>query len=217
MLLAYVFALIVGLGVLLIQAAFGGKDVEGGAEADADTDADADADAEGEADAGHDLGHGVGHGGAPHGGDHEVALDAGGLVALFVSTRFWIFTLLGFGLSGTILTLFGTLATLLVLPIAAGAGLASGLGAAYAFRALRRSSGRTTEDVASAVGRVARVVVPAAPGRLGRVRIEIGGQTVDLVARAEGEALERGEEVVIEEVEGETAQVSRVPPELREP
>lgn len=191
--LAYLFALIVGAGILTFQALMGGH-------------------------GDHAADHGGDHGG-DHAHDHgkevkDQGLADGGFVALFLSTRFWIFAALGFGLSGTLLTyLFGGsfLPTLLT---AVGLGLASGLGASAAFRALRRvqsSSGAAS----SAVGRLARVLVPVEVGKTGQVRIELDGHTVDLMARTEHGRAERGDMVLIEEIEGELATVSAAPEELK--
>ena len=63
-------------------------------------------------------------------------------------------------------------------------------------------------------GQVGRVVVPITAATPGKVRVEVKGNAVDLIARAR-EALEMGEPVVIEEVTGDgEAQVSRAPKEL---
>src|SRR5215210_1514728 len=80
---------------------------------------------------------GHGHGGVDHGHGEAIADDA---VALFLSSRFWIFFALAFGLSGTLMTFFALAGPLLVAVIAGGAGLASGLFAALAFRTVRRMS-----------------------------------------------------------------------------
>jgi hypothetical protein len=114
--LAYLFALIVGAGILTFQAIAGGPH---GADHGGDGD----------------------HGGDDHGDDHgkSAPLGDGGFVALFLTTRFWIFAALAFGLAGTLLRyVFGgsepfTLATALAV------GLASGIGASAAFRLLRRA------------------------------------------------------------------------------
>ncbi|MEO5730106.1 MAG: hypothetical protein ABI134_19580, partial [Byssovorax sp.] len=84
--LVYLASLVIGLGVLLVQVAFGGRDAE------------------------HGLGHMAGPvdgAGADASGEHEL-LKAGhpgddGPLALVLSFRFWVFALLGFGLSGSLL------------------------------------------------------------------------------------------------------------------
>jgi membrane protein implicated in regulation of membrane protease activity len=237
--LAYLFALVVGMGILMFQAVMGSKDTDGDADGDADGDfhahadgdlhadadcdvhADADgdfhADADGDLDAdadfdGHDNPDFQAHGDAGDGKDVEVG---GAFVALFLSTRFWIFASLGFGLSGTLLTyLFTGVSPIAAAVTAVFAGVASGLSAALAFRALKRTASRTTPHARSAVGSVGKVIVPCSKEGLGKVRIEIEGQSVDLLAKTGELRIERGDFIVVEEVEGEIAQVSKAPPEL---
>jgi membrane protein implicated in regulation of membrane protease activity len=244
--LAYLFALVVGLGILLIQAVFGHKDADGEGgfdkdmqfegEADADVDADADADLEADADADADLeaeadadadvdadAHvdAEGHVDADHDGmAHVHAGDAEGrgrskmarLLTLFLSVRFWVFASLGFGLSGTIMHYLFSSATLTALLTALGMGLFSGLAAALTFRALKTTSSEHAVDTSKEAERkLARVIVPLHRGEPGKIRIDIRGQAVDLLAYTDDDEIARGEMVVITEMEGETAQVTRVP------
>jgi membrane protein implicated in regulation of membrane protease activity len=200
--IAYLAALIVGLGTLLVQVAFGAR---GGGH--------------------HDLGGGVHHlGGAGHaGGGHghgdahatgKPGASAVGFFAVFLSFRFWIFAALGFGLGGSVLHLTGALAPTVEGAVAAALGLASGLGAALAFRAAATSSVGTPSEASRAVGGVARVVVPLGKDAQGKIRIEIGGSSVDLIATTDDEALARDEMVLVEDVTGGIARVSRRPREL---
>jgi len=222
---AYLFALVVGLGIVMIQAVMGSKDVDGdgdvdGFDKDIDFDADADADADFNADADADVD-----------GDGDIDaidqdLDAssgatGGvadLVTLFLSIRFWVFFCLGFGLGGTLLTYLTGVGPTATAITASGLGVVSGLMAAMAFRTLKRTASQAVENTTrAAMGKVARVVVPPHGERLGKVRIELSGQTFDLLARTKGARIDIGENVIIEEVEGEMAIVSRAPKELQEP
>jgi len=250
--LAYLFALVVGLGILLIQAVFGHKDAdsEGGfdkdinfegdadadadldadagadldADADADLDADADADLDADADADLDADAHIdaeGHVDADtEGMAHVHAGDAEGrgrsklarLLTLFLSVRFWVFASLGFGLSGTIMHYLFSSATMTALLTAIGMGLFSGLAAALTFRALKTTSSEHTADTSKEAARkLARVIVPLSKGEPGKVRIDIRGQAVDLLAYTDDDEIERGDMVVITEMEGETAHVTRVP------
>jgi len=213
---AYLFALVVGLGIVLIQAVMGSKDAD--VDGDGDVDGfdkelafegdvdDIDADGDGDIDAvDHDL---EGSTGAMGG--------VADLATLFLSVRFWVFFCLGFGLGGTLLTYFTGAGSTATAVTALGLGVVSGLMAALAFRTLKRTASSAVENTAqAAVGRVARVVVPPHSERLGKVRIELSGQTFDLLARTEGPRIDVGEAVIIEEVEGEMAKVSRAPKELQ--
>lgn len=220
---AYLFALVVGLGIVMIQAVMGSKDadVDGdgdvdGFDKDLDFDADADADFDADADADVDADGDV------DGGDHDVSTGVTGGVAdlatLFLSIRFWVFFCLGFGLGGTLLTYLTGVGATATAITASALGVVSGLMAAMAFRTLKRTASQAVENTTrAAVGKVARVVVPPHAERLGKVRIELSGQTFDLLARTKGPRIDIGENVIIEEVEGEMAMVSRAPKELQEP
>ncbi|MEM1033809.1 MAG: hypothetical protein AAGN82_25975 [Myxococcota bacterium] len=209
---AYLFALVVGLGIVGIQAIMGSKDVD--VDGDGDVDAfDKDFSIEGDGEAAFDGdGDAEAHASAS-GGVTDGVLD---LVTLFLSIRFWVFFCLGFGLAGTLLTYLTGVGAGATAATASALGVGSGLLAALAFRTLKRTASRAVQSTtAGAVGRVGRVVVPPHEQRLGKVRIELSGQTFDLLARTKGPRIDIGEAVIIEEVEGEMAMVSRAPRELQ--
>jgi membrane protein implicated in regulation of membrane protease activity len=195
----YIAALIVGLGVLSLSLFMGGHD------ADAHADA-GDADMHGDADA-HDGDHGHGH------ADSSA-------IAVFLSLRFWTYGLLAFGLLGTILHYFH-LAGGLVTPVAAALlGLCSGWLATYTFRLLDRTQSSSGAEASDAIGQVGRVLVPIERGKRGKIRIEVRGQSIDLLASTDDERLRDGDQVVVEEIRGTTAHVSRasdafLPPKSR--
>jgi hypothetical protein len=58
------------------------------------------------------------------------------------------------------------------------------------------------------------MLLPLTKNGVGQVRIELDGQTVDLVAKTSELRIERGESVVIEEIDGDVAQVSKAPAEI---
>jgi membrane protein implicated in regulation of membrane protease activity len=188
----YLFALALSLGLLVLQIAMGA----GGHGAGGD----------------HDLGgHDAGHPDPAH--DHGAHAEPGAL-ALLLSTRFWIFFALASGLSGSLLHYLDLAGPTLTAAIAAGAGIAAGLFAALAFRAARRATTGAAASTTEAVGRTGRVLVACAPGKVGQVRIELGGHSVDLLATTDDDELARGEAILIEEVERGVARVSRRPAEL---
>jgi membrane protein implicated in regulation of membrane protease activity len=208
--LAYVFALVVALGILLVQIAMGGKsgdghDADGGHEA---------GEAEAELEAGDHADH-ADHGEHAGGGkDLKHAEAESGFFGLFLSTRFWIFASLAFGMSGSLihyLSLAGPVATFL---IALGAGLSSGLFTVLLFQVVKKTSVSTTTQTSDAVGRVGRVLIPCGPGRMGKVRIELKGHSVDMLATTEEGEIKRGEMILVEDVDEHTVRVSRRPPEL---
>jgi len=207
--LLYLAALIVGFGTIALQLLMSGdSDADAGGDVhvgDADFDADADADLDADADADADV-----H--ADHGGHAD-----GGFLPIFLSLRFWTFALLAFGLSGSLLH-YLDLANAVVTPaVAIAFGVLAGLLATLTFRALRRSEANSGATAGDAVGQVGKVMLRVGKGGRGKVRIELKGQTVDLLATTDEELLEPGQLVMIEEVRDTTAHVARVPPELLPP
>lgn len=188
--LVYLSALVIGLGILLVQVAFGKMhDVQGG---------DADGGAEGKD---------IGTEGAHVEGDE-------GVVGLFLSTRFWVFAALGFGLSGALLHYVTTVWNILALGIAVVAGISSGLFATITFRIAARSGVSSTAHASQAVGKVGRAVASVQKGSVGKVRIELQGQVVDFLATTDDDEIARGEAVLIEDMKDGVATVSRRPADL---
>ena len=178
----YLAALIVGLGVLGLQFVMGSS---GGDAESSDLDAE----------------------GGEHDGSH--GHPDTGIVATFLSIRFWTFGLLAFGLVGCALH-FLSLAGPLVTAIAAALmGLGSGSLANLTFRYLTRTHVSSGAEAADAIGQVGRVLVPIERGKRGKIRIALRGQTVDLLASTDDERLKDGDLVVVEELRGTTAHVSR--------
>lgn len=193
----YLFAAIVGAGLLVMSLVAGG-DHDAGGGADTDTP---------------DLG---GHGVET---EHPLLADAehpgfGEAVLSLFRPRNFIFLLAGFGLTGTLLTLLRTGAAFTFL-----AALAMGTGffllSHAVFTLLRRSetgAGALTET--ELMGERARVTLPLVPGHPGRVACLLGGREVYLTARlAPGltEPIAVGGEVIVSSVTNGVAEV--LPPE----
>jgi len=193
--LTYLFALVVALGVLLVQIVMGAR---GGGH---------------HGDLGH-VAHVGGHASAGHAHGTPAPDGEPALWTLLFTLRFWLFAALGFGLSGSLMHLFALAHPVLTFGIAAGAGLASGLFATLAFRAVGRGSTSTEARSSGAVGKVGRVVVPCGRGLTGQVRVELGGSSVDLMATTDDDGIGHGESVIVEEVREGIAHVSRRPAEL---
>lgn len=187
--LIYLAALILGLGTLALQfvLSHGGGDagdhafeVDGGAEAD------------------HDLGHAEATGGG-----------IGGAAALFLSMRFWTFGLMSFGMVGAAIHYLGLCNSVVCALVSAVFGILSGLLAAFVFKNLTRGV-TSSETATDAVGQLGRVLVPASKKRAGKVRIQVKGKMVDLLATSDSDVAE-GEEVLVVEVRGTNAHVERAP------
>ncbi len=185
----YIFAAIVGGGLLIFS-------VLAGAEHDADHDVSG-------FDSDHDLSHDVGHDVVTHdAGAGQVAhVGAGDLVLGLFKPRNFTFFLAGFGLTGTLLTLLSPWGAGESLVPAVGMGLASMVATHGIFTWLKRSD--TAVDVVSDTdleGCVARVVLPVAPGERGRIACSIGGREIYLTAKLDDQVLETlmpGREVVV--------------------
>lgn len=191
----YLFSVIVG-GVLLASSLLLGGHEDADLDAgDVDLDLDLDADADGGLDK--DLG--------AHG-------DLSGFLFLFLSLRYWIFFLAFFGLTGLVLDMLNLVGSQwLGLGLAVAMGTVTGLGATSLIRKLGTdTTGRvvTSKDY---VGKTARVVVPFEGASYGKVRINIKGNSVDLLATGfNEEGYEGKEEVVIVEMDGPRARVARL-------
>lgn len=173
--LAYLAALIVGLGLLAVQVF-----LPGAGEAEMDLDADGDA--------------------------------AG--AAFFLSTRFWTYAVLAFGMVGTPLHYLDLAAASLTLVLAIVSGLASGGFVTLAFRVLRRASTTTTAALDESLGQIGRVLVPCSRGRVGKVRLTLKGNAIDALATTDEEEISVGQRVLVAEVRGGIVHVAIAPEEL---
>ncbi len=204
----YLFAAILGGGLLLFSVLAGGEH-------------DAHADASG-FDADHDIGHDIGH--DVH---HELGHDAdashvghggaGELVLGLFRPRNLTFFLAAFGLTGSLLTLLSPWSAIASLIPSLGMGFGAMVVTHGVFEWLRRSE--SAVDVVSdsdVEGCVGRVVLPLGPGERGRIACRIGDREIYMIATlAEGyPALPPGREVVILKVSDTVAQV--MPLESRE-
>ena len=180
-------------------------DMDGDLDADMDGDLDAEVDAEVDADAGLHLDKGdlVAHGASGLVVGHGIWLP-------FFSFKFWTFSSAFFGLTGTLLTLLGTVSSqAVVFPLSLAVGLFCGTGVAYTLHKLKSTTVDSALKVQSFVGETATVVLPFERGALGKIRIDRKDRAVELVATTDEESLARGDEVVIIAVDGDTAGVVR--------
>lgn len=168
MLELYLVALIVGASLLLFSLFAGGHHDGDAGDADAAGDAgDADADA-----------------GAAHGDGDGAAL----LWLPLASLRFWTFFLAFFGATGTALHFIERdLGRWSAVAIAAGMGYVCGSAAVAAFRYMRRSQTSSALRVDDYIGETAVVQVAVGRGKTGKVRLEVKGRTLDLLAETEDE------------------------------
>lgn len=185
---AYVFSLIVG-GVLLAASMFLGGD----ADADMDIDAGVDGDFDGHVD---------------HQGDADVL---GGFFGALTSLRFWTFFLAFFGLTGFLFSWLELLGEWPRFGVALATGLVVGYGIVSLFRRLQAGEHSIAAGVNDYVGKTGRVMVRIGDGNVGKVRIELKGTTVDILAETDdADALSTGQTVLVVQMRGTTAQVTRL-------
>lgn len=186
----YLAALILGLGTIMVQLLMGGHgDANAGGAESAEVDHHV------------DTGHSDAH------------VEAG-FLPIFLSLRFWIFGSLAFGMVGSLLHFLGLASALVTLVVASFMGIGSGMLASWIFRVLNRqhiSSGALEND---AVGHVGKVLIRVAAEGHGKVRIQLKGQTIDLLATTDEIELLEGEQVLVEEMRDGRARVSKAPPDF---
>tara|TARA_B100001750_G_scaffold246571_1_gene269291 strand:- start:1033 stop:1623 length:591 start_codon:yes stop_codon:yes gene_type:complete len=187
----YLAALIFG-GVLLVSSILlGGHD-------DADLDADADAEMEFEVDEADGVDKSIGAG------------DGGFLLWPLRSLRFWIFFLAAFGLTGILLRGLGLADEIPTLIAALAMGGVSGWTAASVVRRLMRDETGRAASSKDYIGKTAKVLVPVKPQSVGKIRVRVGGQQVDLLAVTDDEAITSKDEVIVIEMDGTRARVARL-------
>lgn len=160
------------------------------------------------------------HGGdADHGGDIDHSHDTGehdsgehdaGTHSWmpWLSVRFWTYFCAGFGLVGLLCTLLTKASQNEILIWALVTGLVAGLGVSYIMRLARKYESGATLGARDFEGKVGHLSVACGPGQLGKVRLEMEGETIDYLAKTEHqELLPVGSQVIIVSVEGDTALV----------
>lgn len=202
MFFVYLFATVVGCLLVLVSVLSGGH---GDASTDGgDLAVDAAADT---VSAGDSTGHAPGH----HGPEHATAASSlGSALGWVLSVQLWTYLLAFGGLTGLLLRSVAHVAE----PLAGGCALAVGLGTALGARAVLRrvmgssDSGTTEHD--RLIGSSAQVLIPAAAGGTGKIRLFSRGHMLDLLARAsDGGALPEGAAVSILEMRDGVADVVR--------
>ena len=158
MLVVYLITLIVGGGLLAVTLLLGGH--------------------------GDAHGHvgGDGHGGVDAHGDQAGAADALLGWMPVTSLRFWTFFAAFFGLTGTLLTTWVGTGFAPALAMSIGAGYLSGIAMDRTMRVLRRTDADSWVGERDLVGAAVEVLIPVASGKTGKVRAQLKGRVVDLMA-----------------------------------
>ncbi len=181
----YLFAFVLG-GVLLVASILLGGDADG----------DGALDVEG--------------GGETAGGTDS---DSGslGVVAALRSLRFWTFLTAFFGLTGLVLGGFDLAPPWITLALAVAVGAGTAAGAAAVLQWLQKEQSGAAAEAGDYVGKTARVIVGFKAGATGKVRVELRGAEVDLLARTDDEhGFSSGDAAVIIDIDDTVARVARL-------
>jgi membrane protein implicated in regulation of membrane protease activity len=164
-------------------------------------------------DAGTDAGHGTD--GAASADGHDAPGGFESFLVAFLSMRFWTFFLAFFGLTGVVLDGLGLVPSSTVAGVLAlGMGLFAGRGAVWFMARVRADDSNSAASAKDYVGKTGRVLVAFGPGQTGKVRVEVRGSTMDLLATPIDDAtFALREEVIVVEVEGTGAKVARLTPD----
>lgn len=191
MIYLYLFSLVVGGGLLGVSILLGGH---------------ADTDASGPEVHMDSPPQSVGHDGGPYAGVESY-------LYWLVSLRFWTFFVAFFGLTGLVFDGLGLAPRWVTLIVAIGMGAVSGGAAMAAIRAVSKGETNSAITTRDYVGKTGRVLVGFGPGAVGKVRIEVKGSVVDVLAIPEDTRSYAAEdEVIVVEMEGLHAKVSHVRP-----
>jgi membrane protein implicated in regulation of membrane protease activity len=221
----YISAFVIG-GILLGASLFlGGHDTDADADvdadahvdldahmdldADADVDVDVEADVDADADADADA-HVDGDGDLHFDGSHGVSLSDFWIP--FLSIRFWVFFLCFFGVTGIVLTLLALAGKWGTLITALSMGIVTGFAAAFVIQRLKKAEVGLAVTEEEFRGKEAKVLLPIEPESRGKVRLEMRGQTVDLIATVDGDRpVEKGRTVLVIDLKEGVALVEPAP------
>ena len=140
--------------------------------------------------------------------DAQDGSDHGDTWLALLSLRFWTYTLGAMGTTGALLSGLTGLGTGAVFGTALATGLVAGFSISTLMRALKRSQNSSLPERANLLGAGAKVLVAVRPSETGKVRVDVNGELVDLLAVSDSEnTLEAGTQVVVIALEGDKARV----------
>jgi membrane protein implicated in regulation of membrane protease activity len=125
-----------------------------------------------------------------------------------LSIRSALYGVFAFGFVGTALHVPGITSPPAALAIAVASGIAAMLAAGFTFSRLDSVEASGAASLQEAKGRRARVLLPCSSERAGKIRVELGGQQVDMKATSDGPPIAAGAEVVVVDVRGDVARVA---------
>lgn len=144
------------------------------------------------------------------GSDHVGAHDGGhdGPWIPFFSVRFWTYFMMAFGLCGLLLSRWIGTPEPIAAYMSGGTGLLVGLMVSYGMRALSRQDLDSSVSHKELMGKEAQVLVAIRPGQMGRVRLSLKGEILDVLAVGDDTtSIEAGEAAIIVDMEGDRVKV----------
>ena len=199
----YLAAAIIGGGLVVVSAL--GSVFGHGADHDASLDHDHDIEI-----GGHDLDHDLGEHAADAAGKVTDAFNGIAEWIPFLSVRFWVAFTAAFGILGILMTTMkmggepGILFTALI------TGFLTGTIVHTLITWIKRHLKDSSVEEKDLVGVHGRVLVPARGSDPGKIRIEVKGDIIDLLAVSDdGRDIDAGSEVFVVAVEGNQARVAR--------
>lgn len=216
MLPIYIACAIAGGGLILLSALggiFGSHDIDHSADAEVGLDVSHDG-----PDGVHDLA--MDHATDTHGSMSDVLAKVGGkgletagssgFWLPFLSIRFWTYFVGGFGILGTVLSLFGIESEPMRLYASLGTGVFLGLVAAYVWRFIQKDQLDASTKEGDFIGAMGTMTVSSRNHEPGKVRVSVRGELIDLIARTtDDQDVSAGEEVVVVEIDGGLARVMK--------
>lgn len=154
----------------------------------------------------------MGHGDHELGHDHDLSGDHdvghGDVWLPFLSLRFWTYFLMVFGITGLLLTQFADSIEPMTAVWSAVSGLSVGFMVSLLMQWAKRSQADNATRTQDFLGREAIVIVPIRPNLEGKVRLEVKGEIIELLALPyEDREILREESVVIVSLEHDRARV----------
>lgn len=122
------------------------------------------------------------------------------LHAPILSLQFWVAFTAFTGLTGTVLTLLGTVPEKPLAFIAIAMGSLCGSLVSSALRFLRRKQLNSSIRYEDIVGAQGHVVLPLDKGTTGKVRLHVNGRDVELVAVSRTTSLPIGQSIVVDDM-----------------
>lgn len=133
-----------------------------------------------------------------------------GTLSAFLSMRFWTYVLAGFGLTGSILTLFNVSAEPIRALTSLAVGVATGFSVSLLTRLIVNSQHDSMISAGDFIGAMGKVTLPVrGEGEIGKVRLNVRGDLVDILAvSSNGTAIDAQQEIVVVGLNGNKAVIA---------